>query len=222
MSITKKVCIGYALVVGILASSVSALATTPLSAGVLTGYYKGMGIMAQSTVSPGLPGYIRIASGYTTLDPGKEDRVSRIYGQGTASGQSDKSGSIWDVRVDYLYPLNWPEPMQTRLFAGFRYASYSGLFMYDTEQLEVTTQVQGWGFGFEIGYPLSSRWEVVIQNGWDFYSAPTLSSGQVVYSPGGGQENASGGFTYKEANDAIFQPRFEIRWMVGVNMRLGR
>jgi hypothetical protein len=190
---------------------------------LLTGYNSGYGFQAGATVSrfaEGFPFSARLALGYTINQPGHALDARKIFINDATNGTPEKSGHAWDFRLDLLYPLS----KTISLVSGVRHSVFAGNFRFvgGNEDFNVTSQQWGLGLGLEGHFRMSSRIDLVVSPGLDFYFPATLTGHDTSYSPGGENVNPRHDFTYEDADKAINQPKWVPRMMAGLAYRFGR
>jgi hypothetical protein len=190
-----------------------------LATGALVGYNGGPGILLNTMITPSddLPITFRLGAGYTFINPGDAVTARNVFVHDSTDSTASKHGSVQDFRFDFLYRANWFLLDKMFIYAGPRYQHYSGLFDFPNSQESFNVKGVQWGIGigFEAYFKVSEKMELVIRNGFDHYFPNTLSSLDTVYSPNGDDINPKGRYSYNDANEAITQPRLEIRWMIG-------
>jgi len=176
-----------------------------------------------SNFAQGFPLAVKLGIGYTSVDPGNAADARRIFINDNTNGTPEQSGHIWDFRGDLLYKMNWFPPAQSFIYAGIRYASFSGDFKYvgGNEDFEVVSDPWGIGAGLEIHFPMNNRLDLVSTVGIDYYINSELQGHDTVYSPDGENINAHHDYTYTDADKAINQPKIEFLIMIGINYHLG-
>jgi len=190
---------------------------------LLTGYNSGYGLQAGATFSrfaEGFPFSVHAAFGYTFSQPGNALDARKIFINDATNGTPEKSGRVWDVRMDLLYPLSGT----LSVAGGFRYSAFTGNFRFvgGNEDFDVTSQEWGLGLGLEGHFRMGSRIDLVVSPGLDFYFPATLTGHDTSYSPNNENINPRRDFTYKDADKAIHQPKWVPRAMVGLAYRFGR
>lgn len=202
------------------------------SAGVLTGYNRGYGIQANFTMHravSGLPFDLRLASGYTFLNPGIAMDARRIFINNNTNGTPEKSGRSIDYRLDFMFPKSIFGLSHSYIVFGPRGSSFKGNFAYigGNEEFDVTSQQWGVGGGIETHFKMVKNLNLVIALGLDYYLPSTLHGHDTSYSPDNDNvnvrndnENDDTPFTYKDANKAINQPAFMPYAMIGVTLNL--
>ena len=203
-----------------------------VSAGILTGYNRGYGIQGNFTLhrsASQLPFDLRVGVGYTFLNPGKAMDARRIFINNNTNGTPEKSGRSIDYRLDFLFPKSIFGLKQSYIVLGPRGASFKGNFQYigGNEDFDVISHQWGLGGGIESHLDMARNLAFVISVGLDYYLPGTLHGHDTSYSPDGDNvnprndnENNDTPFTYKDANEAIYQPAFMPYAMIGVTLHL--
>ena len=206
--------------------------TSKFSAGVLAGYNRGYGLRADLTLHNAaneLPFKLRFGLGYTILNPGNAADARRIFINNATNGEPEKKGRSIDYRLDFLFTKSIFGIPSSYIFLGPRGSSFKGNFKYigGNEDFDVTSQQWGAGGGIESRFKLKDKMNLVIAMGLDFYLPSTLKGHDTSYSPDNDNvngrndnENNDNPFTYKDADKAIYQPRFMPFAMIGLNFGL--
>ena len=126
---------------------------------------------------------------------------------------------MWDYRIDLLRPVNIFSLKNAFVFGGLRHARFTGNFKYvgGNEDFDVKSRQWGIGGGLESHFPMSSRVALVVSSGYDFFFPATLTGHDTSYSPDDENINARGNNSYGTADDAIAQPKHQVRLMFGLN-----
>ena len=190
------------------------------SGGVKLGYYGGPGFQAFGTVSnlaSDFPMDLRLGLGYTSLEPGSSSEARQVFINDATNGIPEESGRQFDFRLDMLYPVKVMGMRRAFIYGGPRHARFTGNFKYigGNEDFDVTSNQWGIGSGLESYFPVSSRVDMVMQFGVDYYFASDLTGHDTQYSPDGDDSNGRDDYTYDDADNAINQPKFEPRMMFG-------
>ena len=205
-----------------------AKATSKLSAGFLTGYNRGYGIQGNLTLHNSwndLPFELRFGVGYTFLNPGNSADARRIFINNATNGTPEKSGRSIDYRLDFIFPKSIFGLKHSYIIVGPRGSSFKGNFKYvgGNEEFDVVSSQWGLGAGVESHFTMSQNLDLVIALGLDYYLPSTLHGHDTSYSPDNDNvnprndnENDDTPFTYKDANEAIYQPSFMPFAMIGV------
>lgn len=194
--------------------------------GLLAGTHGGPGASLQITayeLAPGATWKTRLGATYSTRNPGRADEAREIFINDADNGTPEKSGRLWTLALDLLFPLWAGEEGSIDLYAGPRYASFTGNFRYvgGNEDFDVRQKTWAFGGGLEHRLPLSRRVGLQLQAGADAYLKSTLSGHDTSYSPDGDDVNARKEFDFDDADEAIEQPTVEMRAMAGLQIRLG-
>lgn len=194
--------------------------------GVLAGTHGGPGVSAQITAHEMVPGAhwkARLGLTYATRNPGHAGDAREIFINDAENGTPEKSGRLWTWALDLLVPLRRGRDGAIDLYAGPRYASFTGNFRYigGNEDFEIRQRTWAFGGGLEHRLPLSDRVSLGLQAGADAYLQSSLSGHDTTYSPDGDDVNPRKDFVYDDADEAVRQPKLEIRAMIGLSIRLG-
>ncbi len=206
--------------------------TSKFSAGVRAGYNRGYGIQANLTLhntTNELPFELRFGLGYTILNPGNAADARRIFINDNTNGEPEKKGRSIDYRLDFLFAKSIFGIPHSYLVLGPRGSSFKGNFKYigGNEDFDVTSTQWGIGGGVESHFKMKENMNLVIALGLDFYLPSTLHGHDTSYSPDNDNvnsrndnENNGEPFTYKDADKAIYQPRFMPYAMIGLTFGL--
>ena len=202
--------------------------TSSLSAGVLTGYNRGYGVQANLTLhNSHLPFELRLAAGYSFINPGWVWDARRIFINNNTNGTPEKAGRSVDYRLDFMMPVSLFGLNQSYFVLGPRGSSFKGNFAYigGNEEFDVTSQQWGAGAGLETHFKMADKLNLVIAAGLDYYVPSTLRGHDTSYSPDNDNvnprndnQNDDEPFTYKDANEAIYQPGLMPFAMIGLNL----
>jgi len=201
-----------------------------LSAGILTGYNRGYGIQGNLTLhNNNLPFELRIGVGYSFLNPGNAADARRIFVNNATNGTPEKSGRSIDYRFDFVIPRSIFGMSHSYLILGPRGSAFKGSFTFvgGNEEFEVTSRQWGGGAGIESHFNMSAKLDFVIAAGLDYYIPGTLFGHDTSYSPDNDNVNPRNDnedndtpFTYKDANQAIYQPGLMPFAMIGLTVNL--
>ena len=188
-----------------------------LYAGILTGYNRGYSMQANLGYRNNqLPFELRGGIGYTFLNPGKAWDARRIFINNNTNGTPEKSGRSIDYRFDFLIPKSIFGLKNSYIVVGPRGSSFKGNFAYigGNEEFDVVSTQWGLGGGLETRFSMSPKLNLVIAAGLDYYFPSTLHGHDTSYSPDNDNvnprndnENNDEPFVYKDADEAISQPR---------------
>ncbi|MBD3274471.1 MAG: hypothetical protein GF372_04135 [Candidatus Marinimicrobia bacterium] len=196
-----------------------------LRGGLMFGYYGGFGMNAQllaSDFAQDLPFMMRIGGGFSTINPGNSWEARKIFINNATNGAPEKSGIIWDARMDFIYEASWFKKKTTYMFFGPRYTHFKGNFEFinGNEVFDIISDQWGVGLGLEQHYRMNSNLEFIMSAGFDYYPPSTIEGHDTAYSPDGEYVNPREEFEYEDADKAIHQPKYQPRIMLGVNYRL--
>jgi hypothetical protein len=203
------------------------LESAEFRSGLNWGYYGGRGWDAYGSAynfAKGLPLAARLNIGYVTLNPGNANDARRIFINNDQGGTVQKKGSVIRLSFDFLYPIKIMNLPEVHIYAGPRFASFKGNFKFigDNEDFDVTSSHWGFGLGLETGFPISKRLNFMVLTGMDYYASSTFYGHDTSYGPNGEKNNPREDYEYQDADQAINQPGFEPRLMIGLSYRLGK
>jgi hypothetical protein len=192
-----------------------------LTGGMNLGYSGGAGVqttLSASDIAVSLPVSLSLGLGYTSLNPGKSADARRIFINNATNGTPEKSGRIWDFRLDVRVPTGFSSLPNSYWYAGPRYSMFTGNFKYigGNEDFDVTSKQSGLGCGFGNRFQVNQRFGLSASIGIDYFFNSTLRGHDTSYSPDGEYVNQREDYEFSDADNAINQPRFEPRVMVGV------
>jgi len=195
--------------------------------GAVVGYNGGPGgtanLMASKLVE-GFPIALRLGVGYTAVEPGDPADARRIFINNATNGTPEERGWRWDYRFDLTYPLTIWSMQGLFVSGGARYSRHTSNFSFvgGNEDFDVTSNQWGWGLGLDKMLRMSSKTDFVFTVGVDYYLSAKLEGHDTSYDQGGEDVNPREDFAYADADEAINQPGFVFRFMLGVNYRFGR
>ncbi len=200
-----------------------------LSAGLMAGYNRGVGFQGNVALQSGFPFDLRAGVGYTFLNPGNSADARRIFINNATNGTPEKSGRSIDYRLDFLIPKSIFGLKNSYIVLGPRGSSFKGNFKYvgGNEEFDVVSQQWGIGGGLENHVSMNQKLSLVVTLGLDYYFPSTLHGHDTSYSPDNDNVNPRDDnqnndipFTYKDADKAIYQPRFMPYALIGLNIKL--
>ncbi len=201
-----------------------------LSAGIITGYNRGYSIQANFTIrgfAKEFPFEIRSGIGYSFLNPGRSWDARRIFINNATNGVPEKKGRSFDLRIDFLLPESFFGMDHAYIVFGPRFSTFRGNFKFvgGNEDFDVTSRQWGLGGGIESHFRMIGKLSLVVALGLDYYFPSTLTGHDTSYSPDNDNVNPREDiynydvyFIYKNADNAIYQPRFMPHAMIGVNV----
>jgi len=205
---------------------------TKFAIGLKAGYNMGFAVQTNITaynVMQNIPVHMRFAIGFTSVDPGSATEARRIFINNATNGTPNKKGQVIDYKLDFLVPF---KPLQNAYInVGPRYSNFKGNFEYvgGNENFDVTSSQWGFGAGIIDFFKINSKIKLEISAGLDYFIANTLTGHDTSYSPDDENINPREDnqnddndvdFTFKDANEAINQPKFTPHIMIGLNYKL--
>lgn len=214
------------LVVLLIFSSNSALADQDpkFAAGLNFGYYDGysfQGTFMVADFARNFPLAAEFGVGYSGVEPGSAPEARRIFINDATNGIPEKSGRVWDFRLDLMYPAKILSIERAFLFAGPRHTRFTGNFKYigGNEDFDVRSEQWGLGAGVRTYFAMGTRVDLVLTAGFDYFFESTLTGHDTSYSPDGEHINPRRDYGWDEADGAIEQPGFEPRLLAGFSYR---
>jgi hypothetical protein len=188
---------------------------------ILAGYNGGVGLQINfraADFAQGFPLYLQLGMAYSRLDPGSAADARKIFINDATNGDPEKSGWRWDLRFDFLHNVDLFQLQDVWLYVGPRYSMFTGNFVFvgGNEDFDITTSQWGLGAGLQSYFPMGRKFDFVTSAGLDYYFSNALSGHDTKYSPDGENVNARNDYTFDDADDAINQPKLQIRFMIGI------
>ena len=192
------------------------------SGGLDAGYNSGIGVMGNIRVSnfaEDFPISIRGAIEYTSVDPGDPVAARSIFINNATNGVPQKSGFVWDFRLDFMYKVKLAGIPESFLYAGPRYSMFTAIFNFidGNEFFNINANQWGLGGGAETDFPLSGRFALIFNAGLDYYFLSQIYGHDTSYDPNGTIINGRENYTYQSADNAINQPKLVLKFMMGFN-----
>ena len=221
--ITRKI-VFCALFVLIACGGMNTLTAAELRTGLLAGYQGGPGAQlstAMSDFAEGFPLAVRVGIGYSVREAGRAADARRIFINDATNGTPEEHGSFFDYRFDLMYPFGWRAAKELYLISGVRYSQSTSNFKFigGNEDFDITSSQWGFGLGMEAAFPMSQKFDFIVSGGIDYYLSSTLSGHDTSYSPDGEDVNPRRDYTFDDASNAVNQPDFEPRFMIGVGYK---
>ena len=194
------------------------------SAGLQMGYNSGLGVAASGLVSDlarGFPLQAKLGIWYTSVEPGQPWDARQVFINNATNGIPEEKGRTWELKFDFLYPVSLLSQSRTFLFGGVRHSRFTGNFRFvgGNEDFDVRSNQWGLGGGLEGHFGVSSRFDMVLSAGVDYFFSGTLSGHDTAYNPDNDNVNPREDFTYSDADAAIGQPKWKPIMMMGFNYR---
>lgn len=208
-------------------SILQAQESTKFSIGLKAGYNNGFGTQTNFTLYnlvQDIPIHLRLEIGYSNINPGDSADARRIFINNATNGTPEKKGQIIDYRLDFLFPFDLLNDSFIKI--GPRYSNYKGNFKYTGGNEDFDVVSNQWGFGLGLGnfFKINKKLNLEMNAGFDYFINATLTGHDTSYSPDddninarNDNENDNTAFTFKEADNAINQPKYMPHIMVGIN-----
>ncbi len=192
------------------------------SGGFQLGYADKLGTNVYGSISNfsyEIPLTIRFALGYIITDGGNPLGARKVFINDATNGTPEESGYIWEFRLDFIYPVKLLPALRTNLVLGPRYSMFTANFKFigGNEFFDVTANQWGLGGGLETHFGISPSMTFVVSTGFDYYFQSKLVGHDTAYSPDGININPRQGYSYKDADEAVNQPKYQFRFMGGLN-----
>ena len=200
------------------------LFSAEFSGDFMAGYKGGLGFQGNIMIArfaKGFPLNLQLGVAYASFDPGNALDARRIFINDATNGDPEKSGWNWDIGLDFLYRVDWLSMEQAFLYAGPRYSSFTGNFVFigGNEDFDITSTQWGFGAGVKAYFAMNNKFSFVTAAGFDYYFSGDLSGHDTTYNPDGENVNPRNDYSYDDADQAINQPKFELRAMIGINYK---
>lgn len=194
-----------------------------MSAGISIGYNNGFGVNGEYKISnfaQGFPFSMRLSGGMLFGDPGSAPDARRIFINDATNGTPEKKGSAIEARLDFLYDM--PQWQFIDVYAGVHFRSFKGNFNYigGNENFDITGNYWGIGLGADGIFPVNSRLDFIITAGTGWFFPSALTGHDTSYSPDGDDINPRNDYTYDDADEALKQPKLELRATAGLSFRI--
>ena len=210
----------------LLSQTAPPLAANPkFSLGVLFGYTRNFGVNISGTISEfsyDIPLAIKFSGGYNVRDAGNPVDARKIFINDNTNGDPDKSGHSIDLRLDFAYPIKLFSIRKSLLYVGPRYSMHTSTFDFvgGNEFFDISTSQFGLGAGLETYFGISPNLSFVFSGGFDYYFDAQVGGHDSFYNPDGTDISGRQGFTYQDASESINAPKYEFRFMAGLNFGL--
>ena len=197
------------------------------SVGLSSGYKTGVAVRLNSVlldVARGFPLGVGVAVGYSWLEPGRAEEARQIFINDATNGTPEKGGGAWELRLDFLYRVRLLGWERTYILAGIRRSMFTANFKFvgGNEDFNVSSNQWGWGLGARGLFSINDKVDLSVEMGFDHYFPADLYGHDTTYSPGGEDINPRQTFTYKDADRAINQPKFQPIFLIGIGYSFGR
>jgi len=188
----------------------------------IAGYNGGLGFqlnLVTASFARDFPMNVQLGLAYTSMNPGNAADARKIFINDATNGDPEKSGWMWDVRFDFLYQVKLLSMQRAYVYGGPRYAMFTANFNFigGNEDFDITSDQWGLGLGLKAYFAMGNRFDFVTSAGFDYYFPSELSGHDTRYNSDGEDVNARNDYTYDDADNAINNPTFQLRLLVGVN-----
>ncbi|MCW8802991.1 MAG: hypothetical protein OQK57_01240 [Ignavibacteriaceae bacterium] len=192
---------------------------------IQTGYADYYSVSVSGTIADftyDVPLAIKFGASYNVRDAGDPWAARKIFINDNTNGDPEKSGHSFDLRVDFAYPVNWFPVRRTYLYAGPRLSFYTSSFEFigGNEFFDIKTTQFGLGTGLEAHLGINQNLSFIISGAFDYFFDSEIGGHDTFYSPDGTDINGRNDYTYDDANQAINQPNYVVRLMVGLSFGL--
>jgi hypothetical protein len=205
----------------VLASEPQAADAAGWNAGLSLGMKGGFsysGSFGVTDFARGFPFGLDFSATFSSINPGDATRARRIFVNQNTNGSPEKTGSTWDLRMDFMYNLRLQSVKGLYLFAGPRVSFFAGDFKFvdGNEDFEVTTTQWGVGVGARGVFSISQVIDLTLTAGVDGYFPSSLYGHSTLYSPDDNNVDPKETFKYKDAAAAINTPRIQPVFLMGL------
>ena len=213
----------YTLIFSIIGLNTFAQTTNPyLSGSINLGYNSGFGVQGNLTISnfaQDFPFSLRLGIEYSSVNPGNPIDARAIFINDATNGVPEKSGTVWDFRMDFLYPIRIFSLPKSYFYVGPRYSQFDANFKFidGNEFFDISSNQWGLGTGVQSNFLLTRRLELILTTGFDYYFSSVIEGHDTSYGPDGVIINGRRNYTYTDADNAINQPKFVVKAMMGLN-----
>ena len=188
---------------------------------IQTGYADYFSISASGTIADftyDVPLAIKFGMSYNFRDAGDPWAARKIFINDNTDGDPQKSGHSFDFRLDFAYPINIFPVRKTYLYAGPRLSFYTATFEFvgGNEFFDIQSTQFGLGTGLETHLGISQNLSFLISGAFDYFFDSEIGGHDTFYNPDGTDISGRLDYTYDDADEAIDQPNYVIRLMVGL------
>lgn len=207
---------------------------TPLNNTKAQVSFPSFAVGASFGMSNGVGGYLHISTknfaenfpfsaklsfGITSLNAGDPLAARKIFINNNTNGIPEQSGRTLTLAMDFLYRYSILRLHRNYFYFGPRYSMFNGNFNFvgGNEDFDVTADQWGIGVGLENYFRITPIIDLLVNLGYDYYFANTLYGHDTSYTPDGTDLNPREDYTYSDADDAIYQPRHQLKVLLGIN-----
>jgi hypothetical protein len=201
---------------------VGTASATNISGGINLGYNGGPGFQLNGIMAnfaKDFPLNLQFGLAYTALNPGNSADARKIFINDATNGDPEKKGWRWDYRLDLLYRVQWFSLKKAYFYGGTRYSLFTANFKFigGNEDFDITSNQWGFGLGLISFFDISRKVDFVLTTGLDYFLSSELGGHDTTYSPDGEDVNPRLDYDYDDADEAVNQPNFQLRLMLGLN-----
>ena len=217
-----KSCKIFTFLVFTISLSFATAQSADFSGETIVGYNGGFGVQfnfVTANFADEFPLNAQLGLAYTAMNPGNAADARKIFINDATNGDPEKSGWMWDVRFDFLYQVKWLSLQRAYLYGGPRYAMFTANFNFigGNEDFDITSNQWGLGLGLKAYFAMGNRFDFVTSAGFDYYFTSELNGHDTRYSSDGEDVNARNDYTFDDANNAVNNPTFQLRFLIGLN-----
>ena len=186
------------------------------------GYENGPGIRTDALIgnfARQFPFKIRLGFGYTSIpNPGKALAARKIFINDATNGRPEKHGWSWNFAFDLLHRVHWFKLPNAYFYVGPRYTAFTANFDFvnGNEDFNVISKTWGFGFGLITLFSINKHFALSFESGMDYFFPSKLYGHDTSYSPDNDNVNPRKDFTYKDADQAINQPKLRMNFLIGL------
>ncbi|MGD8415199.1 MAG: hypothetical protein PVF33_13250, partial [Candidatus Latescibacterota bacterium] len=139
------------------------------------------------------------------------------------NGTPEESAWLWELRLDFMYDFGWSESADIYVTGGVRYSMFTANFKFigGNEDFDITCDQWGVGVGLDGYFNITQNLQFVLSGGLDYYFQSTLKGHDTEYSPDGDDVNPRNDYTYDDAAEAVNEPSWEPRALIGLSYWFG-
>lgn len=192
-----------------------------------TGFDGGPGAVASlecAEFARGIPFALRFGAGYAGRSPGDGILARAVFINNNTNGTLVQNGHRWSYRLDAVVTPERGLLQGMRWSAGPRLSRFTAHFDYvdGNEEFDVTSHQWGVGAMLEKSWPIGAGSRFALSAGADWFFGAALAGHGTTYSPDGTTVNPHEDFGWGDADEAIHQPKFEPRVLLGIVRGIGR
>lgn len=196
------------------------------SLGLGFGATAGLGVQADVTFhdfTRNVPLSLRFSGAYSGRDAGNAYDARRVFINDNTNGTPEESANTWQMRLDLLLPVTELGSVPVQIGAGVRKAFFTANydFVGGNEKFDVTSNPWGAGAFAEGAFEINDRFDFTLLLGGDYFFESRLEGHDTAYEPDGDDVNPRDDYTYKDADEAVNQPKFEWFGLIALRVRLG-